>query len=195
MKFQPLGLLVVAVLLSSPPARATVGPPGCQEPRLQKGYVTGLDLGARLTRQAWASLNDCGQLPRFSEILKDNLRAFTPNATSEFIVCRYLGMNDGALAELHNVWSTTCGAECCSEGQAIGALSANLYCTLSVALQGVTDPGRFFPRQVNVCQGFAECCSDAFTKVSQLDPICQQYTAAAYFPYWQTSRDLMCVAP
>jgi len=155
----------------------------------KKVYATGVSQGKELVEQAWQVVGDCGQLAYFSEILKENVEAYTLSGTSTWLMCRYSGMVNGVYQELDTVW-TRCGGECCSEGKAIGELAASLYCRLSELLDGMIVPDNFFPRPVTTCTGFSQCCQNMFWDTTKLD--CNEYTTPQFYNVWTRSGTLTC---
>ncbi len=58
--------------------------------------------GTSLVLQAWATVNDCGQLAHFEQVIRDN-EALLVCSGSAYVVCRCLGMKQGMEQQLLNV--------------------------------------------------------------------------------------------
>jgi len=189
-------MLCAAVILGAGTSRADEGttvPPGCQEgARSQRAYEAGRLQGKSLVQRAWLMVNDCDQLERFSDIVVANVESYVLSDNSAYVICRYTGMTDGVYEELDNVW-LQCGGECCSEGEVIGELAAEIYCQLSILLDGLASPDLFLRRPVHTC-GFAfeVCCDIDYVVVSQEYPMCLPYTLDPYYDVWDATRVMQC---
>ncbi|MGC4070402.1 MAG: hypothetical protein QM784_38205 [Polyangiaceae bacterium] len=184
-----LGLLTLSVA-SVAAAEVVSVPAACLNNNLtQRAYSSGKAAGKSLVQRAWQSVNDCGRLDYFSDIVRSNVESYLLQGASAYSICRYSGMLDGVYEELDEVW-ISCGGLCCIEGQVIGALAAGVYCQLSQLLGGLDVPADFIPRPVCTCEGFSSCCAGTFTDLTQ--DKCREYTAQPYYDVWRQSRSLQC---
>lgn len=178
-------------------------PIGCQESNFTiRGYQSGVAMGQSLVRRAWASVNDCDQLELFTDIVVANVQNYKLTGDSTYTVCRHTGMVDGVFQELDAVWML-CDGQCCQEGQVIGELAAELYCQLSIILDGLAEPDDFVRRPVFMCGFTFETCCDAdfigtslsYQGLNLAGEVvqCLPYTQDPYFEVWDGTRELQCM--
>ncbi len=197
-------LAVLCGLASSVPAiaRAADVPVGCQNLREERAYLAGVQQGKTLVDRAWASVNNCDLLEHFSDIVTTNVESYTVTSSSAYVICRYSGLVDGTFERLDAVW-TDCAGVCCKEGIAIGRLAADLYCQLSILLQGLGEPLNFVRKPVWTCGfEFQVCCDAEFMGYSQVypasdpnvpvTPACLPYTVDSFASVWDKTRNVEC---
>lgn len=199
---------IICALASMTAAAATTNafadevPPRCQESNFTiHGYQSGVAMGRSLVQRAWGSVNDCDQLELFTDIVVANVQRYRLASDSTYTICRHTGMLDGVFQELDAVWMT-CDGQCCQEGQVIGELAAELYCQLSIILDGLAEPGDFVRRPVFMCGVIFETCCDANFIGTSLSyeglnlagelVQCSAYTQDPYFEIWDGTRDIQC---
>lgn len=196
-------LCSITVLVSGTSALAQDIPVGCQESAFTvRGYQSGVSMGRSLVQRAWGSVNDCDQLELFTDIVVSNVQRYELRGDSTYTVCRHTGMLDGVFQELDAVWAV-CDGQCCQEGQVIGELSAELYCQLSIILDGLAEPDDFVRRPVYTCGLTFETCCDAnfigtslsYEGMNMTGDLvqCRVYTDDPYFDVWNGTRELQCM--
>jgi len=189
-------MLCAAAVLSTSAAQAIVPnsvPVGCQETSFtQRAYLSGFQQGVSLVDRAWLMVNDCDNLERFSDIVVANVESYVLGGQSTYVVCRYTGLTDGVYARLDEVW-LQCGGNCCDEGAVIGELAAEIYCQLSILLDGLAAPDLFVRRPVHTCGlSFEMCCDASYDAFSTGFPACLPYTADPHDIVWDETRVMQC---
>lgn len=178
-------------------------PTGCQESTFTKrGYLSGVSIGRSLVQRAWNSVNDCDQLELFTDIVVSNVQNYELVGDSTYTICRHTGMVEGVFEELDGVWMA-CDGQCCEEGQVIGELAGELYCQLSIILDGLAVPDDFVRRPVYMCGfSFETCCDTSFIGTSLTYAglnlfgelvQCSNYTTDPYDGVWNGTRELQCM--
>lgn len=202
MKFLTSVLVQFIVLSGTIAAQADEIPPACRTSSfVTRAYQAGVVQGKSLVQRAWLSVNDCDQLELFSDIVVNNVANFQITSTSAYTICRHSGMLDGVFQELDAVWMT-CDGQCCEEGEIIGELSAELYCQLSILLQGLAEPDDFVRRPVYMCGFMFETCCDAkfvgtslaYSGADMFGVVkeCGVYTEGTFFDVWDGTREIQC---
>lgn len=197
-----VAVLALTLSLAASTAMAEEIPPACQESNfVMRGYLSGVAQGKSLVQRAWLSVNNCDELERFTDIVVSNVQNYVLTGASTYAICRHSGLLDGVFQQLDDVW-LSCDGMCCQEGEVIGELSAELYCQLSILLDGLAEPDDFIRRPVYMC-GFAfeTCCDASFVGTSMsffgLDGkgalvACKDYTEQPFFEVWDGTREIQC---
>lgn len=196
-------LASITVLAATTSAFADEVPIGCQESAFTvRGYNSGVSMGRSLVQRAWGSVNDCDQLELFTDIVVANVQNYQLVGDSTYTICRHTGLVDGVFQELDAVW-LQCDGQCCQEGRVIGELAAELYCQLSIILDGLAAPDDFVRRPVFLCGlTFETCCDTNFIGTSlsyeglnlQGELVqCLPYTKDPYDDVWAGTRELQCM--
>lgn len=182
-------------------ARAQTLPPvpsSCTPATSASAYRTGLRLGERIVTQAWGRVNDCDRVDYFLSIVEDNVSRLTlPAGSTNSTVCRYTGTADGVYQQLEVVYQS-CFDQCFSDGEFAGALSGEIYCELSIALDGLEEADDFIRGPVEICGlSFETGCDFAFydttTSYVNDEGVCLQYTEGEYFEVWDQARNNQCM--
>jgi hypothetical protein len=169
--------------------------------RAQQQYQTGHGFGTSTVGQAWDTINqDCGQLERFESIVISSFESLIlpPNA-SLAVQCRHAGILNGGIAALDDLWPI-CTDFCKEDGLQVGALVGQLYCDLSVALNGLEPADDFIRGPVMWCQFLGQTFCDvkymSFTKTEYMDMSgqnsCLPYTDEPYIEVWDQFRNNGC---
>jgi hypothetical protein len=154
----------------------------------QQQYATGYQFGGFAVEQAWMSINeDCSQLPTFyGNITRifDNL--LLPPDPSISFTCRYAGIYNGGIEKLTTFWPL-CEELCTMDGQMVGELVGQLYCSLSSAFGGLELAATTFCRPPTTwCSELAQtACGEAYanytpTYVDLLGGACEPYTQSPF---------------
>jgi hypothetical protein len=196
MKSGGMASLCAVALLVAKPVLAASAPPVClQSARARLAYNAGVQLGGSLVQRAWQSVSDCGRLDRFAEMAREDINSYVVQGATNWAICRYTGVVDGAYDGLDAVWMN-CSADCCAEGEVFGRLGADVYCQLSVLLDGLAQPDQFVPRPASTCSAFSDCCASSFRATSQ--DHCAMYTGYSDNPFvpfreiWEESLAIQC---
>jgi len=201
-KFDALLILsCLAVAQTAASASAQAVPVGCREARPARAYQQALSTGQNLASLAWSKLHDCARLGQFVDKVAAALTSYRPASKDLQLVCRYTGFVDGVFQAVSGAFGS-CSDQCCMEGQAIGEMSAQLYCDLSILLDGLGSPDDFVRGPVDSCgSAFQACCDSAFTNESRnyrgvnsarKQIACRPYTVDAYRQVWSDTRELEC---
>lgn len=178
-------------------------PPACQEsPFTAFGYQSGYNQGTSLVNQAFNTVQqDCERLDLLAAVIIDNLDRYKPITNSHYLICRYTGTMSAVFQRLEEIF-TTCTGSCCLEGGTIGLLSGEMYCQLSILLEGLAKPNDFVRLPVYSCGMAFETCCDAefintsFTYVGQnpenQSVMCSVYAEAPWYEVWEGTRAIQC---
>lgn len=166
-------------------------PLNCSGGSALRFYNNGVMQGRNLGASAWGSVNDCDSLETFENIVMNNLNDFVvPPGSSNAVICRHSGMTEGIIQQLE-VISQRCASLCAREGKIIGQLSALLYCQLSNALGGLSNPDLFIRRPVFVCGfNYQVSCDAKFVGDTQNN--CSSYTRNPWIAVWNKTRHNQC---
>jgi hypothetical protein len=192
-------------VLSATRAWATIDiPPACQASTFTVyGYQSGYNQGTSLTNRAWSTIHQsCDELELLSAAIIDNLQSYKIAGNSTYLICRHAGVVNAVFQRLNEIWEQ-CAGDCCLEGETIGQLSGQLYCQLSILLNGLAKPDDFIRLPVYMC-GFAfETCCDAqfidttynyvgLNMMSQPVACSPNYTDEPYYTVWDQTREIQC---
>ncbi len=180
-------------------AQSSEIPPACAGRREAMFYERGVDRGRLIVAQSWASINDCGEIDYFFDILADNVSRLTlREGASLSLACMYSGTTDGVFDALGDLYGE-CSDLCFLDGTMAGELSAQIYCDLSIAFGGLIEPEDFVRGPVQTCGfNFEVGCDVAFVEetMSYVDPLgnaCLPYTQDPHFDVWDATRNNMCL--
>jgi len=129
-------------------------PASCRaDARAQQQYQAGHRFGTRVVGQVWKTIRqDCNQLERFESILTRIFEALIlPPIARLAVQCRHAGILNGGIAALDDLWPA-CPDFCKEDGLQVGALIGQLYCDLSIALNGLEPSDDFIRGPVMWCQ-------------------------------------------
>ncbi|MDI3287989.1 hypothetical protein [Polyangium sp. 15x6] len=187
-------------LVHAPEARAEPPfvPPKYRGFAEKVGFEAGRGPGRAIAREAVEKADVCDRLDRVAERMMAKARR-SPRGMRKNprALCEYAGTVQGIYDTLHGM-AAKCSAHCCSEGKIVGEISAEVYCHLSIALDGlsVTD---YLPRKPpSLCgAAFESCCEATFTEVTQSyvdaeGQQCRAYTEGAFLPAWEQSLNDQC---
>lgn len=144
----------------------------CSTVRNLKGYKAGVSQGMSIVDSIWYSDavdEDVANWTIFSSAVSTTLptivTAFlaTPGLT-DYVKCRAQGILDAAPCQMlsHNP-----SVECALDGEYWGYISGKIYCDLSIALEGLADPGTWTSQPPNICsENFELLCPITYDYVS-----------------------------
>jgi hypothetical protein len=191
------GLALIAAAAGDASAQTTPQvPPACAT--AASAYRTGLTLGSRIVTSSWNRVNDCDRIDYFLQIVEDNISRLTlPPNPSTSTICRYTGTADGVYQALDGLYGA-CFDECFIDGEFAGQMSGEIYCELSIALDGLEEADDFIRGPVEVCGlSFETGCDVAFIDVTTSyvnpDGVCSIYTEGDYFEVWDQARNNQCM--
>ena len=199
-----IALLALCAAIAVPNlAQAQVVTPSlCNTPREIAQFLLGVRKGRSLARQAIASLGTvpdlCDDLEAIQE-LQDAATDITdaipiPPDAPETAQCHARGQFAGLLAELVEL-QELCGTTCITDGEFIGEVSAQLYCALSIALDGLGLAELFDRLATNACgELFQDACDITFLDVATDDPLCLEYTLAPFEDVFDVAQNNQCAA-
>jgi hypothetical protein len=188
--------LIAAVAGEASAQTSPPPPPACAG--AASAYRTGLTLGQRIVTSSWNRVNDCDRIDYFLQVVEDNVSRLTlPDNPSTSTICRYTGTADGVYQALDNL----CGAcfdQCFIDGEFAGQISGEIYCELSIALDGLEEADDFIRGPVAVCGlSFETGCDAAFIGVTTSyvndDGACVSYTEGEYERVWDQARNNQCM--
>jgi hypothetical protein len=187
-----MGLILMASVNT---AQAT---PNCSTGSKKAQYNTGKKLAAMIVNQAWATV---GEDPLRFEELSETVRTAVGNAIqnlasqnpSEAVQCRAKGLAQGLCDALDDIQTEVEGV-CLLDGEAWGELSAELYCSLSIAFGGLDVVGLLPAAPVGLCgQSFEESCEDTFADLTTADDECADFTVGSFLAVFTESQTNMCI--
>jgi hypothetical protein len=170
------GMLLLCVPVGFAAPKEDVPEPCLENATTQQQYAVGYDFGGYAVDQAWQSIGaDCNQLPKFAADIRrifNNL--YLPPDPSPSFTCRYTGIFNGGIEMLHDLWPN-CAELCAMDGQMVGELIGQLYCSLSIAFDGLD------LQRTTYCRPPTSWCSD----------IAQTTCEETYASYTPTYVDLL----
>jgi hypothetical protein len=189
-----MGLVLVASM-----GQAQASGPNCSTGAKKTQYNTGKKLAEMIVKQAWLTV---GEDPlRFDE-MADAVRESVTTAIeklqtqnpSDLVLCRAKGLSQGVCDALGAVQDGVEGV-CLLDGEIWGELSADLYCSLSIAFGGLDVVGLLPAAPVDtLCgQSFVEGCQDSFADFSTGTPECVDFTVGGFVAVWTETQTNMCV--
>lgn len=167
-------------------------PAGCTTEDLPQAFHTGEAQGRSIVNMAWNSVNrggrGCARVDEFAEIIRNNIHDLrVPPGSGQFLVCRFAGLGTGARDRVVEV-TNECVNECCQSGQAAARINAELYCSLSIAIGGLSLDLFLTRRPVRTCGfSFQGCCGGEFINSTENfgGGVCRPYTQEPYTPVWR----------
>lgn len=183
-------------------------PPGCQSAYAKRRYEMSLRSGENLAKQAWSKIsaqNGCLELENFTDIVVGNVERLTlyPRASAA-VICTYTGTVDGIYNQLDKIWDT-CQTDCAEEGRLTGEFAAQVYCDLSIALNGLENADEFMRGPVQICGlEFENACDAEFIywslgypdpydmTIPVEDRACLLYTEDKFEDVWNQTRINQC---
>ena len=182
------GMLILCVPVGFTTPVEDVPEPCLENTSTMDQYAVGYAFGGYAVDQAWQSISaDCNQLPTFTADIKrifNNL--FLPPAPSTSFTCRYTGIFNGGIEKLHELWPL-CAELCTMDGQMVGELIGQLYCSLSIAFGGLDVSRTTYCRPpTSWCSELAQtACEETYasytpTYVDPLGGTCALYTESPY---------------
>jgi len=192
--------LCVCFTLGPNVARAADVPAFCDTTREVRLYVLGVRKGRSLAASAIAAATDpidvCTDLDAI-----DDLRALIAEIVDEVVIpvgaseatqCHVLGQIAGLLAAIGDL-QDDCTGLCIADGEFIGEISAQLYCALSIALDGLV-PVEFFVRLATDTCGnlFQVSCDNAFESTAVDDLACLPFTEDTFTEIFREVQNNQC---
>jgi hypothetical protein len=179
-------LLCVPVGFSTPVE--DVPEPCVENTTTMEQYAVGYNFGGYAVDQAWMSIKaDCNQLPTFAADIRRifNNLLLPPDPSISF-TCRYAGIFNGGIEKLHELWPN-CEELCTMDGQMVGELVGQLYCSLSSAFGGLDLAATTYCRPpTSWCSELAQtACEESYasftpTYVDLLGVACAPFTQPPY---------------
>jgi hypothetical protein len=188
-----MGLMLVASVGS-----AHASGPDCSTGAKKAQYNTGKKLAGSIVAQAWASSD---QDPLGFEDFAATVRGVVTTAIeklqsqnpSDLVLCRAKGLAQGLCDALGDIQDEVEGI-CLLDGEMWGELSADLYCSLSIAFGGLDVVGLLPAAPLSICgQSFEEGCQDTFADLTTGSDECFDFTAGSFIPVFEESQHNMCV--
>ncbi len=161
-----------------------------------RGRQMGLRNGNRLVSSVWQRLGQtCDRLDHLARIISETPLA-RPYMGGEFAACFYLGYTDALFGGLESAYDR-CQIRCFSEGTAIGRISAEGYCSASIAVGGLYDPGFIRQPGLPFCgQNLVMGCKSQYVQTATFDiPACFAYTSGAFEQTFENSVRQDCFVP
>jgi hypothetical protein len=132
----------------------------------QDQYRVGYQFGGSAVDQAWNSINqDCTQFEQFfTDVGRIFNNLYMPSNPSINFTCRYSGIFNGGVNQLEGLWPL-CEELCATDGRQVGMLVGQLYCELSIALDGLDLAATTYCRPpTNWCSELAQsACEQEYT--------------------------------
>lgn len=197
-------IVTMCAVLVPKAAEAQVPPPICNTAQEIRQFLIGLRTGHSLARQAIASVEDASPEPNICDDLEAvvDLRALiqgivddlTEIPPSEVAACRLQGHIIGLLSEVDDL-QDSCEDTCIADGQFIGEISAELYCALSIALDGLGLADLFDRLAATACgELFQSACDTKFFATATGDPECLPFTADPFDDVFFVAQNNQCAA-
>ena len=181
-----------------------VTPPECIAPRDGRFFQIGVRKGVSLARQAIARvapgdpLDICHDQPTIDHLqaviqaVAEDAEAELPASPSQTIKCHVLGQIAGLLQALADL-QEDCVTACILDGEFIGEISAQLYCALSEALDGLGLADLFTRLATDVCGvNFQVACDNRFEEVATDDPLCLPFTEGEFTEVFLVTQNNQC---
>lgn len=166
------------------------------EGRDARSLASGEIIGATIVDQAWASV---GQNPdeidtfrrSLKRIVRGVVRSTVRGGASSFVKCRAQGLVNGVKRRLQELQDEVRNL-CIVDGEFWGELSAELYCELASAFDGLEFLDLTFPElQEATCgQAFEESCQETFAVTAEY--FCHAYTVHQYVAGYTENQRLAC---
>jgi len=182
-----VGLCIAGACASfTPTASAQAIPPLCTSPREVRQFLVGVRAGRNLAQQAIAAVEAdsdeddlCQDLEALADLrnliqaIVDGLVVDPPSPTAQ---CRLQGQVIGLVAEVVDL-QDVCVDVCIADGRFIGEVTAELYCALSIALDGLGLAELFERLATTECgEAFQDACDAKFAEVATADLECLPFT-------------------
>lgn len=146
-------------------------PEECTASRDQRGWTSGRSAGESRVNSLWRSaavgqdldkLSDA--LPGALETLETALSGLAANAEpTQYVRCRAQGYAEGYFFRLNQLFG-----QCVVDGADWGQLAANIYCSLSIELDGLAESSLFVRAPVGLCGNLFEyTCEDVYRYVGK----------------------------
>ena len=170
----------------------------CFNPR-RVGY-RGMQIGIRNASMIFDRMWDrvgrvYDELDRVAQIIADTpIRP--PSTGGEFAACFYVGYTDTLWSRLENAYLE--GSRVCfSAGSAIGEISAQAYCAVSMALGGLSDPGFIAQPPLRMCgTEVVFGCKSAYLQYAMTRiPGCSTYTTGYFSATFENMIRQDCWVP
>lgn len=198
--------LVIALCAAFAPkvAEAQPVPPICNTAREVRQFLVGVRAGRSLGAQAIASVEEASAEPNICDDIEaiDQLQALIEDIVedlvdippSEIAACRLQGQIVGLLAEVADL-QDTCEDTCIADGEFIGEISAQLYCALSIALDGLGLAELFDRLATTVCgELFEDACDGAFFDTATSDLECVEFTEDPFDDVFNVAQNNQCAS-
>jgi hypothetical protein len=196
-----IGLTVAACFALIPTsASADIITPGiCDTVREIRQFNLGVRKGRNLGASAVARVGGddaCGDLAALDE-LRELIQAITdgiaiPAPVTDVTRCHVFGQIAGLIAAVEDLVDE-CGEICTEDGEFIGAVSAQLYCALSIALDGLVPVELFVRLATDTCGDlFQIACDDLFETTAVLDLACQPFTEGTFTEVFREVQNNQC---
>lgn len=198
--------LVIALCAAFAPqvAEAQPVPPICNTAREVRQFLVGVRAGRSLGQQAIARVEEESAEPNICDdleavenlqaIIEDIVAGLTDIPPSEIAACRLQGQIVGLLAEVSDL-QNTCEDTCIADGQFIGEISAQLYCALSIALDGLGLADLFDRLATTVCgELFEDACDAQFFETATSDLECVPFTTDPFDEVFNIAQNNQCAS-
>jgi hypothetical protein len=202
-----VGLLIAglcACFTSTASAQPLV-PALCNTTREVRQFLLGVRKGRSLAQQAIAAVEAtsgeddiCQDLEAVAD-LQDLIQGIVdaldvPDAPSEAAQCHLQGQVAGLVAEVIDL-QDTCVDVCIADGEFIGAISAFLYCELSVALGGLELAELFERLATTLCgEQFEDACDATFFSTAATTASCVPFTIAPFDDVFEQTQNNQCAS-
>lgn len=181
------GMLLLCVPVGFAAPKEDVPEPCLENASTMNQYAIGYDFGGYAVDQAWQSIGaDCNQLPTFTaDIRRIFTNLYLPPDPSPSFACRYSGIFNGGIEWLHTLWPL-CAELCAIDGQMVGELIGQLYCSLSTAFGGLDLTRTYCRPPTSWCSDIAQTtCESTYasytpTYVDLFGGACAPYTESPY---------------
>lgn len=160
------------------------------------GRQIGARNATRLTQMIWQRLGQtCNNVDRLGQIISE-MPLGRPTQGGEFSACFYLGYMDAMYAAI-DVAYDRCGVACFNAGAGIGKISAQAYCSASLAVGGLLDPGFISQPPLPFCGSalVMGCKSEYVFTAAYEFPGCQTYTDGYFSETFENNVRLDCYVP
>jgi len=174
-------------------------PAFCDPGREARFFVLGVRKGRNLADAAIARVGgldaceDLDALDALREIIAEVVDGIAvPVGATEAVQCHVAGQVAGLLAEIEEL-QEECGGICIADGDFIGEISAQLYCALSIALDGLV-PVELFERLATDACGvlFQVSCDYTFEAVATSDLECLPFTEGPFTAVFREVQSNQC---
>lgn len=174
-------------------------PAFCDPGREARFFVLGVRKGRNLADAAIARVGgldaceDLDALDALREIIAEVVDGIAvPVGATEAVQCHVAGQVAGLLAEIEEL-QEECGGICIADGDFIGEISAQLYCALSIALDGLVPVELFERLATDACgEAFQAACDAQFFETAATRAACVPFTIAPFDDVFELTQNNQC---